>query len=157
MRTLHLLLMLLTVAEGFSASATAQVGQSVEIVVTSQGTPPLVIAWLKNGVPIAGATSATLSISQVAKSDEGEYSATVANAAGSTLSDSARLTIIPMQATLTANVTSANYPGPTLYVWRRDGKTIPGANQSTYVFDPQAAPGSYSVSVTWPNVMPVLK
>lgn len=154
MKKLLALFMLLTVAEGRSDSAaSAMVGQTVTLTVTADGTPPLTFAWFKNGLVIPAAISPTLLLSPLAKTDSGVYSAQVANAAGFTLSDNASITVTPMLATLTANVTSANYPGPTLYAWRLNGKTIPGANQSTYVFDPALAPGSYSVSVTWPNII----
>jgi hypothetical protein len=156
MKHAALLFMMLTVlTKGFCASATAIVGQTVEITVTASGTTPFTFAWMKNGVIIPGATSQTLTLAAVKSSDAGDYSAAVYNSAGSTVSDNASITVTPMLATLTANITSVNYPGPAILQWRKDGQSIPGANQPTYSFDPVAAPGAYSFTITWPNPPPL--
>jgi hypothetical protein len=49
--------------------------------------------WSKNGVAIAGATSATFSLTNVQGSDSGTYSVTVTNAGGSATSTAATLTV----------------------------------------------------------------
>ena len=64
------------------------------------GTEPLSFQWRKNDVAladggnIAGATTATLSVSNVLKNDEGGYSVVVSNAEGSVTSLVATLTVI---------------------------------------------------------------
>jgi hypothetical protein len=152
---LYALFMLLTIAKGFSASATARIGQTVQLSVAADGTQPFTFAWMKDGVIIPGASAQSLTLNAVTSADAGNYTAAVYNAAGSTISDNASITIAPMLATLTANVTSVNYPGPAIYQWRLNGQSIPGANQPTYTFDPAIAPGSYSFTITWPNPPPL--
>ncbi len=58
-------------------------GQTLALVVTATGTAPLSYQWKRNGIPIAGATSATFIVSQVAATDAGYYQAVVSNTAGS--------------------------------------------------------------------------
>ncbi|MCL5099351.1 MAG: immunoglobulin domain-containing protein [Candidatus Omnitrophica bacterium] len=53
------------------------------------GTGPLTYQWFKNGVPIPGATSATLAFSGLELSDEGSYTVEVSNAVGSVTSQAA--------------------------------------------------------------------
>ncbi|QYM77803.1 immunoglobulin domain-containing protein [Horticoccus luteus] len=80
------------------AIATAPVGQSVSVgdaasfSVVASGTGPFTYQWRKDGVAIAGATSATLAFTSTAVTDAGSYSVVVTNAAGSVTSDSVSLT-----------------------------------------------------------------
>jgi hypothetical protein len=143
------------------SAATANSGQAVTFTVTAQGTNtvdiPFSYQWMKAGAPVPGATGPTLALTGVSAADAGAYTCTVSNAKGQTTSDTATLSIAPMNttATLTATITSTGYPGPALYTWRLNGKTISGtANSSTYQFDPTAKPGSYTLEVTWPNPLP---
>lgn len=135
------------------ATATAQIGQNVTLSVTADGTAPFSYQWFKNAVAIDGATAASYAIVSVKAVDAGAYTVVVLNSAGSTTSDTATLTINPMLATLSASVTTVNYPAPALYVWRKDGQTI--ASGPTYSFDPVASPGAYSLTITMPNPPPL--
>ncbi len=51
--------------------------------------------WERNGVAVAGATSATLVINNASAADEGTYAAFAINGLGTVASDSARLTVVP--------------------------------------------------------------
>lgn len=139
----------------FGATASAQPGQTVTLRVTADGTTPFSYQWFKNGTAIDGATSASYVLSLVKALDAGAYTAVVSNSAGSATSDTATLTLTPMQATLTASLVSINFPPQSLVQWRKNGQTILGANQLTYTFDPIAEPGSYSFTATWPNPAPL--
>lgn len=61
--------------------------------VTATGTGPLGYQWRKNGRDIAGATSSTLTLTNVRFLDEAKYSCLVSNAYGTSLSTAASLTI----------------------------------------------------------------
>lgn len=67
---------------------------STDISVVATGTAPLNYQWRKNGTPIAGATSSSLTIPNVQCGNDGSYSVVVSNAAGSVASDSALLTLV---------------------------------------------------------------
>lgn len=72
----------------------ARVGNNVALTVTAFGTPPLNYRWRFNGQDIAGATSATLTLTSVTAANSGGYSAVVWNAAGSVISAVAYLAVL---------------------------------------------------------------
>jgi uncharacterized delta-60 repeat protein len=69
------------------------IGGRAEFRVASTATPAPTYQWRKDGAPVAGATGATLSIAPVRMSDEGVYSVTVSNRAGSVTSAAVRLRV----------------------------------------------------------------
>ncbi len=72
----------------------ANEGDDVQLAVSAVGTPPLSFQWLREGEPIAGATSATLVLdSSIAAS--GRYAVTVSNAHGSATTESVWVGILP--------------------------------------------------------------
>ena len=66
---------------------------AVEFSVEATGTAPLSYQWQFKGVPVGGAVSNTLSLTNVQKIDEGAYTVVVSNAAGSVTSEVATLTV----------------------------------------------------------------
>jgi Carbohydrate esterase, sialic acid-specific acetylesterase len=75
------------------ASITVAEQQSVSFSVDATGTAPLSYVWRRNGTPIVGATSATLTLSAALAADHGaRFSAVVTNTAGSVTSAEAVLT-----------------------------------------------------------------
>jgi hypothetical protein len=82
-------------------SRTNLVGTTVTFTITASGTTPLSYQWIKNdtnyltddGTHIFGAATASLTLSNVLKSDEGSYRVVVTNAAGSVTSLIATLTV----------------------------------------------------------------
>lgn len=80
---------------GPASASTVAAGRSLVFLVWADGTPPLTYQWSKNGTPIVGATSATLTISNVSASDAGSYTCTAANSAGSKTSGPYVLTVTP--------------------------------------------------------------
>lgn len=69
-------------------------GRSASFRIGASGAPAPTIQWRRNGVPIAGATSANYVISNAVAGDAGAYSAVVTNSAGSVTSSSANLTVM---------------------------------------------------------------
>jgi hypothetical protein len=70
---------------------------SATFIVSALGTPPLYYQWLFNGTNINSATSANLTLSPAAWTNEGVYSVIVSNAYGSVISSNATLTLIRNQ------------------------------------------------------------
>ena len=68
-------------------------GGTANFTVSVNPTPTLTYQWLKDGLPITGATSTTLTINGVQGADIGSYSVMVSNAAGNVTSDAATLSI----------------------------------------------------------------
>lgn len=72
------------------AARTAGTGQSVTFSVAAAGSS-ISYQWLRNGMAIAGATGASLTLASVSLADAGDYAVTVSNAAGTVTSAAARL------------------------------------------------------------------
>jgi uncharacterized delta-60 repeat protein len=102
--------------------------------------------WFHDGVAIAGATNATLNLSNLALADAGTYYIRASNLNGVTISPAAVLTgahtaptisTQPQGITATAgqpatlNVVAAGM-GPFVYQWRRNGVSIAGATGARY-------------------------
>jgi len=68
-------------------------GESVTFAVSATGTPPMIFQWRKNGMPIPGGTSATLTIPSATAADQGTYDVVVTDAYGSCSSETATLTL----------------------------------------------------------------
>ena len=75
------------------ASQTVTAGANVSFSVVAQRTAPLSYQWRKNGTSITGATSATLTLNNVATNDAGSYTVRVSNTGGSVTSATATLTV----------------------------------------------------------------
>lgn len=134
-----------------SVSVTA--GQPATFSVVATGTAPLAYQWRRNGVDIAGATSASYTTPATTAGDSGAvFTVRVSNAAPTAaLSDGATLTVSavpptpiapsittqPQSASVTAGqpatftVTATGTPAPT-YQWRRNGADIAGATGASY-------------------------
>jgi uncharacterized repeat protein (TIGR01451 family) len=95
---------------------TSLVAGSVSFSVNVIGTTPLTYQWTFNGAVLPGATANALSLTSVQPGEAGMYAVTITNAAGSTTSSAANLTILvpPLLATPTVNATSVSVPVSTL-------------------------------------------
>jgi autotransporter-associated beta strand protein len=71
----------------------AAAGSTFTLTSTVTGTPAPALQWRLNGSPLSGATSATLSLSNVDPSQSGAYSLMATNIAGSVTSRSAQVTV----------------------------------------------------------------
>lgn len=139
-------------------------GGSVTFSVTASGNAPLTYQWTFEGEPIAGATSATLTLNDVQLEHMGNYRVVVTNNVSTATSNPALLTVTgvapvflsePMSQTANAgtNVVFSALAGgsPTLtYQWRKGGQPIEGATGATLTLTnvQAAAAGDYDVVAT---------
>lgn len=145
------------------ASVTVYAGQPASFTVVATGTPSPSYQWRKEGVSIAGAVSATLSIAAAQAGDAGRYDVIVSNSAGALISAVATLavnvppaittqpasaTVVPGQA-VTFTVAATGTPTPS-FQWRKGGVSISGAVGATYNISAVQAgdAGSYDVIVS---------
>ena len=96
-------------------------GQSLQLEVGADGTPPLSYRWERNGEPlsdggnVAGAQSATLVISQASSQDSGAYLCRVSNAIGEAASTPALVRVIEGGVNLSGTVSyDGEQEGPIL-------------------------------------------
>lgn len=92
-------------------------GATVKFTVVAGGSEPLAYQWKSNGVAIAGATTATLTLASVQPSFAANYSVTVTNTAGTKDSAAAALTVIPAAPGSLAATIVADMP---VAYWRLD-------------------------------------
>lgn len=141
---------------------TALAGTALALRVSTVGTPVPSLQWQKDGVTLAGATNSVLPFSSLTLADTGRYTVTATNLAG-TASASAQITVraaptlvvspasqsVVAGTTATLRVEAAAFPAPT-FQWRKNGKAIAAATNSTLAFATviSADAGSYDVVVT---------
>lgn len=106
----------------------------------ASGAGPLSLQWRRNGIDLPGATSFTLSLSNVVWENRGTYVLVASNSFGVTESAPAELTVIARPSILVQPVSALVSPGtnvtfsvqaagmlPITYQWRWDGVELPGA------------------------------
>jgi hypothetical protein len=138
-------------------------GQPAVFAVTVIGAAPLAYQWLLNATPLAGDTSATLTLPSVAVTNIGSYEVIVTNAYGSVTSAVATLSGgQPPSITVQSEdlgFTNGNSAGfavvaggasPLAYQWFFDGTAVSGATDYGLFFQAEATTnlGSYWVVVT---------
>jgi len=75
------------------ASQVVLIGGTASFTAVADGTAPISYQWSDGGVPIPGATSTTLTLTNVLATDDGNYTVTASNSVGVTTSDPAQLTV----------------------------------------------------------------
>lgn len=150
------------------ASVSVAAGGMASFSVTASGTAPLAYQWRKAGTAIAGATSATVSLSAVSASDAGSYDVVVSNTAGSVTSSAATLTVTTASGAVAPTITTqplsqsvavggsvsltvaASGTAPLSYQWSKDGAAIANATAATYTVASAttASAGSYTVRIS---------
>ena len=130
-------------------SQTVTAGQAATFSVSATGTYPLTYQWMKNGVALSGAASATYTTPAATASDNGaQFTVVVSNSLGSVTSTPATLTVSaaavapsitaqPANQSVTAGQTAsfsvaAVGSAPLGYQWLKNGTAILGANSSSY-------------------------
>jgi hypothetical protein len=146
--------------------STVTAGANVSFSVVAGGSPAPTYQWSKDSVVIAGATAATLSLTNVQTADAGNYAVVVTNSAGSVTSASAMLTVstasgfpsitsqprdlmLPTGYTGTLTVVAGG-SAPLSYQWFKDGHPVSGANGASLTLSNAqlSNSGSYTVAVT---------
>lgn len=124
---------------GQPASQTVAVGQAVAFEVEASGVEPLSFQWQRDGADVAGATSATLTLTNVSASDDGaRFRCVVTNPFGSVTSDEAVLKVTSNQPPVGTILTPAE---GTHYV---AGQTINFSGEATDAEDGTLAASAFT-------------
>ena len=139
-------------------------GNSVTFSVTATGAIPLSYQWLFNGTNISGATNNPFTLASAQFTNAGNYSVTITNLAGSTISSNAVLTVTnappsiaiqPQNQNVLAGQTAtfsvtAGGTLPLNYQWLLGGTNLAGATTNPFVLAnvQQTNAGNYSVVIT---------
>lgn len=151
------------------AITTAPVGQTVDpganvtfTAAATSGTSPLLYQWKLNGKNIPGATSSTLTVSNVGAAQAGDYVVNASNPSGGTWSPAATLVVrtaplitVPPQSVTTnlgstvAFTVTAVGSGPLTYQWKQNGSDLADATNAVLTLLNVLAPqlGDYTVAV----------
>ncbi len=148
------------------SSQAANAGQNVTFSAVVSGSPQPTLQWRKNGSPIAGASSTTLSLTSITASDVGGYTLVAINAAGTTISSEAMLSMgstpkftkqptpsvqtTPIGGSVRLSVTASGTPAPT-YQWQKNGVSISGATDADLVLTNMALTDSALYTVVAMN------
>lgn len=154
------------------ASQTIEEGENATFTVVATGTAPLTYQWRKDNVDlvdsaghIAGATTATLTITDALLTDAGSYTVVVTNQVTNVTSAAATLTVNALVAPsitsgpasqtvtigdpVTFSVTATG-SAPLAYQWRKNGEDIASATADTFTIPvaQQADAGAYTVRIS---------
>jgi len=129
------------------ASQSVFAGATVTFTAAVSSGTAVTYQWRRNGVDLAGATSATLTLVNVQAADAATYTVVATNSGGSVTSSSATLTVsvnpapvfttqplsqtVLLGGTATFSVAVTGNPAPTIQ-WQKNGTAIAGATASTY-------------------------
>jgi Concanavalin A-like lectin/glucanases superfamily/Immunoglobulin domain/Bacterial Ig domain/Immunoglobulin I-set domain len=127
------------------ASATVSEGDTAMFSVTAVGSPPLTYQWAREGSDLIGETNSTLTLTNVAMADAGQFIVLVSNPSGGVLSQDARLTVLPVAPNITTQPMSrtvndgtnvsftvvATGTAPLSYRWARNGTFLAGGTNAT--------------------------
>ena len=119
---------------------TVTAGATITFTTAATGAAPITYQWKKDGNVLAGATSASLTLSNVQAADAGSYAVVATNPGGSTTSAAALLivnpapiapaiTAHPAAVTVTAGASAsftvvATGTAPLAYQWSKDSSAI---------------------------------
>ena len=138
-------------------------GETAVFEVVAGGTAPFSYQWSFDGNPVDGATSETLTLSNVLVAQSGSYAVEITNAAGAVSSRSAQLQVLvppvinvePLDVSVVEGgsvVFTVGVSGskPLSYQWQKDGADIAGATVSKLALSPVsvADQGAYRVRVS---------
>jgi hypothetical protein len=137
-------------------------GSDVLFTAVMFGPEPSQLQWRMNGRPIAGATHATLTLSNVQAFQRGDYSVSVSSLAGATISPEARLSVrTPPEVAIAPTETVAYIGSDAAFAsvagndfatlqWRHNGINIPGASNEIFRIETlnAADSGAYDVVVS---------
>jgi hypothetical protein len=98
-------------------SQTVTAGTNVMFSVTATGKPAPTCQWFFNGAPIGGATSATLSLTNVQSANAGSYTVALTNSTSTVTSNTATLTVNPVSTPPSGGGSSGGGGGGAPSIW----------------------------------------
>jgi N-acetylneuraminic acid mutarotase len=151
------------------ANVTVAAGGNASFTVAATASGTLSYQWRKNGTAISGATSSTLSLTNVSTTDAGSYDCVVTNTVGgnmtSTTSSAATLTVVVTPTTPVVTIAAQATAGKTgllattqdqgagnTYTWTLTNGTITGGQGTRSITYTAGTVGTLTASVTVVNL-----
>ena len=119
--------------------------ESVVLSVGHTGTPSFEYQWYRGSIKLLGQTQSSLFLEEVNPSDSGDYTVSISNLWGTSVSNAAKIivigppSILADPASILAGVGSnlllsvqADGTAPLSYQWYKNGNSIAGANKASY-------------------------
>ena len=125
-------------------SQTVNPGQTATFIASANGSSPLSYQWYYNtNMLLAGATTATLTLTNVQTGDAGSYSVVVSNGIGTTASSNASLivSLVPLEP---SGLTATAVPGNEIDLSWTDNSTVEDGFEIERAPDIAGSPGSWS-------------
>ncbi len=148
------------------AAQTVNVGATATFSAAASGTPAPTYQWRKDGTNLAGATAASLTLTNVQTANAGTYTVVAANSAGNATSNGALLTVsspavapsitsqpaaqtVLAGAAVTFSAAASGTPAPA-FQWRKDGTNLAGATAASLTLPSVLTPdaGTYTLVAT---------
>ncbi|MEY2877751.1 MAG: hypothetical protein RLZZ15_131, partial [Verrucomicrobiota bacterium] len=124
------------------AAQTVLFGGSANLTATATTTGFAWYQWLKDGVPVEGATKATLSLAAPTPANVGNYTLVVSNAGGSVVSTPARLEVLSGSALANLSVRTTLAAGQTLTL----GAVVSGGSKDVLIRAAGPALGAFGLT-----------
>jgi RHS repeat-associated protein len=148
------------------AAQTIGLGQSATLAVSATGTEPKSYQWLFQGGAVAGATNASLALTNVSESSQGNYGVVVSNRFGIAVSSNALVSVDVPPTILSQPVSVSAKEGglvvfnilakssrPINYQWRWKGSKIPNAVSSQFKISSARLTNAGNYSVVLSNAL----
>lgn len=131
------------------ASITVRQGETAALSVVATGIPTPTFQWIKDGAPVAGATSSTLTMPNAQPINGGMFTVTVSNASGTLTAGPASVTVCSFAASASTIAVDGAGGSGTIALTTTPGCAWTATSDAAWLTVPSGGSGSGSAVLTW--------